>query len=569
MVRVPGSRGDSGFHRESVEDAHVKKEPGEEASSDIGSTKTLLNKTRSADRQSARRTSVDGIEGDLETDLEDKPQHPPQVPSGTPVDLGANRDSLTKQTKAGSDRYAFADSPIRLDPDYLGAIADKDQIVRKKLRAPGLDDEHPRPSALDWSEADLDRQYHLKELRDFLRQDPVMVILRPEQIDDPKGPISAPRVTDNKLMAVKNLLGLLKEADFVAGAFEANDLFDQDLDVIQIAIQTLVDKLRPLVDVIADSPDPKVLDLVSPAPASSPRMESPGYRSSSPYVSAAEHVSDTSSERQRMSLGPSGSAMLDARSRSQRQERMRSGPRKQKPKSTDRTTSATGSDESNGKLESYFQAAMARFLKEQQATYSSGRRQRWIAGRGDGIRPEEWFTPADGEVTTEIPEHDRDRSRPRVSEHRRSGDVVPDLLPGESKGYWKHHSPGKWFRQAKITGKINNEKSILLLDTGAEVSIVDTAFARKVGCYVDTSQSQECVGIGESVYMTEGRTRIKVTLAGSLVYFFDIWVGDPSGQEAILGMEFMVPAGIRLDLADGSICLPDEAKIQLSGRRQL
>ncbi|EGZ10297.1 hypothetical protein PHYSODRAFT_247167 [Phytophthora sojae] len=311
MVRVPGSLGDSGFHRESVEDAQVKKEPGEEASSDIGSTKTLLN-------------------------------------------------------KAGSDRYAFADSPIRLDPGYLDAIADKAQIVRKKLRAPGLDDEDPRPSALDWSEADLDRQYHLEELRDFLRQDPVMVVVRPEQIDDPKGPISAPRVTDNKLMAVKNLLGLLKEAGFVAGAFEANDLFDQD--VTQTAIQTLVDKLRPLVDVIADSPDPKVPDVVSPAPASSPRMESTGYRSSSPYVSAAEHVSDTSSEPQRMSLGPSGSAMLDARSRSQRQERMRSGPRKQNPKSTDRTTSATGSDESNGRLESYFQAAMTRFPKEQQAT---------------------------------------------------------------------------------------------------------------------------------------------------------------------------------------------------------
>ncbi|EGZ06602.1 hypothetical protein PHYSODRAFT_399671, partial [Phytophthora sojae] len=244
----------------------------------------------------------------------------------------------------------------------------KTQIVRKKLRAPGLDDEDPRPSALDWSEADLDRQYYLKELRDFLRQDPVMVIVRPEQIDDPKGLISARRVTDNKLMAVKNLLGLLKEAGFVAGAFEANDLFDQDLDVIQTAIQTLVDKLRPLVDMIADSPDPKVPDPVSPAPVSSPRVEATGYRSSSPYVSAAEHVSDTSSEPQRMSLGPSGSAMLDARSRSQRQERMRSGPRKQKPKSTDRTTSATGSDESNGKLESYFEAAMARFLKEQQAT---------------------------------------------------------------------------------------------------------------------------------------------------------------------------------------------------------
>ncbi|OWY90480.1 LOW QUALITY PROTEIN: hypothetical protein PHMEG_00041372 [Phytophthora megakarya] len=34
-------------------------------------------------------------------------------------------------------------------------------------------------------------------------------------------------------------------------------------------------------------------------------------------------------------------------------------------------------------------------------------------------------------------------------------------------------------------------------------------------------------------------------------------------------MDFMVPAGIRLDLADGSLCLPDEVRIQLSGRRQL
>ncbi|POM61132.1 hypothetical protein PHPALM_29902, partial [Phytophthora palmivora] len=54
-------------------------------------------------------------------------------------------------------------------------------------------------------------------------------------------------------------------------------------------------------------------------------------------------------------------------------------------------------------------------------------------------------------------------------------------------------------------------------------------------------------------------------MAGSLVYFFDIWVGDLTGQLAILGLDFMVLAGIRLDLAYGSISLPDE----LSERRQL
>ncbi|GMF49079.1 unnamed protein product [Phytophthora fragariaefolia] len=148
--------------------------------------------------------------------------------------------------------------------------------------------------------------------------------------------------------------------------------------------------------------------------------------------------------------------------------------------------------------------------------------------------------------------------------------MILDISSGESRGYWKYHVPGKNFKQAKAVGKINNAKATLLFDCGAEVSILDTAFARKVGCYVDNIQTLQCEGVGKSPYMAEGRTRLKITLAGSLVYFFDAWVGPPTGgQELILGMEFMVPAGIRLDLADGTICLPDEVRIQLAGRRPL
>ena len=33
--------------------------------------------------------------------------------------------------------------------------------------------------------------------------------------------------------------------------------------------------------------------------------------------------------------------------------------------------------------------------------------------------------------------------------------------------------------------KINNEKARMLFDSGAEVSIVDSTFARKVGCVTD------------------------------------------------------------------------------------
>ncbi|OWY93323.1 hypothetical protein PHMEG_00037333 [Phytophthora megakarya] len=149
----------------------------------------------------------------------------------------------------------------------------------------------------------------------------------------------------------------------------------------------------------------------------------------------------------------------------------------------------------------------------------------------------------------------------QISEFSRTNvEVALDLKRGESRGYWKRHSPGKWFRQAKISGRINHERAILLLDTGADVSILDTTFARKVVCNFDTSQRQECVEIGDNVYTT-----IKITLAGYLVYVFDIWIGDLSGHNAILGIK----SGVRMDLADASMRLPDEVGIPLNGRMRL
>ena len=74
---------------------------------------------------------------------------------------------------------------------------------------------------------------------------------------------------------------------------------------------------------------------------------------------------------------------------------------------------------------------------------------------------------------------------------------------------------------------IHNEKATILLNSAAEVSIIDTTFARKVGCVIDEIQTQECVGIGENTFLTTGRSKIKIALGVSLVYFFDVkWVDD-------------------------------------------
>ncbi|KAE9027647.1 hypothetical protein PR001_g11925, partial [Phytophthora rubi] len=388
MVRVPGSLGDSGFQRESAEDVQVKKEPGEEVSSEHGSTKTLLNETRSADRQIAGRNFVDGIEGDLETDLEEKPQYLPQVPSGTPAGLGASQDPLTKTTKAGSDRYTFAGKSIKLEteadrqlllelfakrsrklmpqkhPSTLVPSWDSSKgttVPRQKMKAPDLEDDEEKGSEPRWSEAALEFAYNRQELQKFIDRDPVLQILRPRHIGTPKGPVAAPTASKNKLDLVKGLLSLLKETDLVASPFDADELFDLDVEVIRSSAKGLFGKLKSLVGEIPTDQDPTV-----PDPRSSPQIGSTGYRTASPYLSAAEPGSDSSSETRRMSLGPSGAAMLEARVKEAGPERPKSRSRKQKTAPIDRTANATRTEESTDKLESYFQAAMSRFLMEQQ-----------------------------------------------------------------------------------------------------------------------------------------------------------------------------------------------------------
>ena len=54
----------------------------------------------------------------------------------------------------------------------------------------------------------------------------------------------------------------------------------------------------------------------------------------------------------------------------------------------------------------------------------------------------------------------------------------------------------------------------MLLDSGAEISFVNTAFVRKVGCVIDVNQKQECVGKGKNVH---NQIHTKITLNGSIV----------------------------------------------------
>ncbi|POM57357.1 Hypothetical protein PHPALM_38138 [Phytophthora palmivora] len=218
------------------------------------------------------------------------------------------------------------------------------------MKAPEIDDKDPigsKPrsrSGQGWSDEDLENLFYHKELREFLDRDPVMWILRLKQVRDPREPVSAPIKTANKLEAVKDLLRLLKEVGMTTGAFDADDVFDLDLKVIHTATKDLFSKLKTLVGEI-----PRITDPVPSPPTSITDRQT----SSSHYASAAEDESDLSSESKRMSLGPSGTSMLEARSKIQRRNQPKSGRSRSIPSSEDQITAATTSDASSGTLQKF------------------------------------------------------------------------------------------------------------------------------------------------------------------------------------------------------------------------
>lgn len=144
------------------------------------------------------------------------------------------------------------------------------------------------------------------------------------------------------------------------------------------------------------------------------------------------------------------------------------------------------------------------------------------------------------------------------------------LNPLERRGYWRRNSIMNKQCQTSVIAKINDRKSCILLDSGADVSIIDSSFARELELVIDHSQQLDCVGVGDNPFGIDGRTEVKVTLGNELVYYVKVWVGNLGKKfQAILGTDFMYPAGVRLDLVDGVARLPDEVLVQFEGRKRI
>ncbi|KAE9057125.1 hypothetical protein PF002_g32106 [Phytophthora fragariae] len=115
-------------------------------------------------------------------------------------------------------------------------------------------------------------------------------------------------------------------------------------------------------------------------------------------------------------------------------------------------------------------------------------------------------------------------------------------------------------------GAVNNVRTKILLDTGANVSAVTESFAKKLRLkrLANADLKIDVQGIGKSKVETTTRAMVKVTLGWEIVYEFEVWIMDHhAGVDVILGTDFMIPAGIRLDLFNSKAKLPDEIEINL------
>ncbi|OWZ14634.1 hypothetical protein PHMEG_00011863 [Phytophthora megakarya] len=113
---------------------------------------------------------------------------------------------------------------------------------------------------------------------------------------------------------------------------------------------------------------------------------------------------------------------------------------------------------------------------------------------------------------------------------------------------------------------IANTRTRILLDTGANVSVISAAYAKRLRLseVPDHGQSLEVRGTNPGVLETRRRAPVKITLDWERVYEFEMLIMDHSaGVDVVLGTEFMITAGVRLDLFHGTARLPVEVVVPL------
>ncbi|GMF40054.1 unnamed protein product [Phytophthora fragariaefolia] len=144
---------------------------------------------------------------------------------------------------------------------------------------------------------------------------------------------------------------------------------------------------------------------------------------------------------------------------------------------------------------------------------------------------------------------------------------VIKLLLGERLGWWSPQKFDKRVRmRALVQGAVNDARTRILLDTGANVSVISERFAKQLRLREvrDHGRCMEIQGFTKGTMATTKRALAKVTLGWNQVHEYELWVmHHGAGVDVGLGTDFMIPAGVRLDLFHATARLPDKVEIPL------
>ncbi|GMF36978.1 unnamed protein product [Phytophthora fragariaefolia] len=144
---------------------------------------------------------------------------------------------------------------------------------------------------------------------------------------------------------------------------------------------------------------------------------------------------------------------------------------------------------------------------------------------------------------------------------------VIKLLSGERHGWWSDQKFDKRVRmRALVQGAVNDARTRILLDTGANVSVISERFTKQLRLREvrDHGRCMEIQGFTKGTMATTKRALAKVTLGWNQVYEYELWVMDHGvGVDVVPGTDFMIPAGVRLDVFLATARLPDDVEIPL------
>ncbi|KAG3122945.1 hypothetical protein PI126_g23924 [Phytophthora idaei] len=117
-----------------------------------------------------------------------------------------------------------------------------------------------------------------------------------------------------------------------------------------------------------------------------------------------------------------------------------------------------------------------------------------------------------------------------------------------------------------VSGAVNDEQTTIRLNPGANVSVISESFAKKLRLRAvpNHGRSIDVQGIGKGALAMKGRVLVKVTLERRLAHEFKMWVlPHNAGVEVVLGMDLVIPAGVRLNLYRPTAMLPGETTLTL------